>query len=175
MSVTKDPIRGTWTMYTRYLDWQGIVREKRKRGFLTKREALEYEREFLAGKTKDINMSFEKFVEIYMNDLKPRLKASTYETKQYIVRDKVLPYFGRKSLAEITSTDIIQWQNELLRFRDSEGKPYSPTYLRTVQNQLSAIMNHVIISRQGIRIGTLFRSIDFLSRTTGSQLRSTCV
>jgi len=33
----------------------------------------------------------------------------------------------------------------------------------------------VNISRQGIRIGTLFRSIDFLLRTTGSQLRSTCV
>ena len=33
----------------------------------------------------------------------------------------------------------------------------------------------VIISRQGIRIGTLFRSIDFLLRTTGSQLKSTCV
>lgn len=47
MSVTKDPKRGTWTMYTRYVDWQGIVREKRKRGFATKHEALEYEREFL--------------------------------------------------------------------------------------------------------------------------------
>ncbi len=33
----------------------------------------------------------------------------------------------------------------------------------------------LIISRQEIRIGTLFRSIDFLLRTTGSQLRSTCV
>lgn len=142
MSVTKDSKRGTWTMYTRYVDWQGIVREKRKRGFATKHEALEYEREFLLKKSKDINMSFEKFVEIYMDDLKPRLKPSTYENKQYIIRDKVLPYFKRKSLAEITPTDIIQWQNELLSFRDEEGKPYSPTYLRTVQNQLSAIMNH---------------------------------
>ena len=36
-----------------------------------------------------------------------------------------------------------------------------------------AISAGVIISRQGIRIGTLFRSIDFLLRTTGSQVRST--
>ncbi|MCF0130765.1 MAG: site-specific integrase [Pseudobutyrivibrio sp.] len=142
MSVTKDSKRGTWTMYTRYTDWQGVVREKRKRGFATKREALEYEREFLLKKAKDINMSFEKFVEIYMDDLRPRLKPSTYENKQYIIRDKILPYFRCKSLAEITPTDVIQWQNELLSFRDSEGKPYSPTYLRSVQNQLSAIMNH---------------------------------
>ncbi|WP_219335892.1 site-specific integrase [Campylobacter pinnipediorum] len=33
-------------------------------------------------------------------------------------------------------------QNELILFRDEEGKPYSQTYLRTVQNQLSAILNH---------------------------------
>ena len=36
-------------------------------------------------------------------------------------------------------------------------------------------VKEVIISRQGIRIGTLFRSIDFLLRTIGSQMRSTCV
>lgn len=142
MSVTKDPVRGTWTMYTRYVDWQGIVREKRKRGFSTRREALEYEREFLLKKSKDINMSFEKFVEIYMDDMKPRLKESTYTNKQYIIRDKILPFFKVKCLAEITPTDIIQWQNELLSYRDSEGKPYSATYLRTIQNQFSAIMNH---------------------------------
>jgi integrase len=142
MSVTKDTKRGTWTMYTRYVDWQGIVREKRKRGFITKRDAVEYEREFLLKKSKDINMGFEKFVEIYMDDLKPRLKPSTFQNKNYIIQDKVLPYFKNKCLSEIVSTDIIQWQNELLSFRDEEGKPYSPTYLRTVQNQLSAIMNH---------------------------------
>ena len=33
----------------------------------------------------------------------------------------------------------------------------------------------MIISQQGIRIGTVFRSIDSLLRTNGSQLRSTCV
>lgn len=142
MSVTKDPKRGTWTMYTRYVDWKGIVKEKRKRGFATKREALEYEREFLLKKSKDINMSFEKFVEIYFEDMKPRIKPSTYENKQYIVKDKILPYFKNKSLSEITATDIIQWQNTMLMFRDEEDKAYSPTYLRTVQNQMNAIMNH---------------------------------
>ena len=144
MSVTKDPVRGTWTMYTRYTDWQGNIKEKRKRGFATKREAIEYEREFLLNKAKDINMSFEKFVEIYFEDLKPRLKVSTYENKWYIVRDKILPYFKNKSLAEITASDVIQWQNELLSFRDEEDKPYAPTYLRSVQNQLSAILNHAV-------------------------------
>lgn len=56
MSVTKDPERGTWTMYCRYKDWQGNTKEKRKRGFRTKKEAQKYENEFLAMKTKDMHM-----------------------------------------------------------------------------------------------------------------------
>lgn len=142
MSVSKDPKNGTWTMYIRYKDWQGITREKRKRGFKTKREALEYERQFLLKTAKDIQMNFEKFVEIYLENMRPRLKYSTFANKEYIIRKKILPYFRNKSLAELSSNDIIQWQNALLNMRDDNGQPYSQTYLRTIQNQLNAIMNH---------------------------------
>ena len=45
MSVSKDASKGTWTVYARYTDWQGKVKILHKRGFKTKREALEYERE----------------------------------------------------------------------------------------------------------------------------------
>ena len=55
---------------------------------------------------------------------------------------KIIPYFEKKSLAEITATDVIQWQNQLLSMRDENGMPYAQTYLRTIQNQLSAIFNH---------------------------------
>lgn len=113
-----------------------------KRGFATKREALEYEREFLLKKAKDVNMGFVQFVEVYMEDMKPRLKLNTYLTKRHVMDSKIIPYFKNKSLAEITATDIIQWQNRLLSMRDENDKPYSQTYLRTVQNQLSAIFNH---------------------------------
>lgn len=142
MSASKDKKRGTWMVYIRYKDWQGVRRIHTKRGFPTKWEALEYEREFLLKKSKDVNMAFTKFVEIYMEDMKPRLKLNTYLTKQHIISTKILPYFENKSLAEISATDIIQWQNQLLSMRDENDKPYSQTYLRTVQNQLSAIFNH---------------------------------
>ncbi len=142
MSVSKDLKKGTWTMYTRYTDWQGIVREKRKRGFKTKREAQEYEREFLLKKSKDVNMGFGQFVEIYLEDMRPRLKENTFVNKEYVIKDKILPYFKNKCLSEISPTDIIQWQNMLLSKRDENGRPYSQTYLRTIQNQLSAIFNH---------------------------------
>lgn len=53
MSVSKDPKRGTWTVFVRYKDWQGNTKEKRKRGFATKREALGWERDFVFRKSKE--------------------------------------------------------------------------------------------------------------------------
>jgi len=50
MSASKDTKRGTWKVYIRYKDWQGVGQVHTKRGFATKREALEYEREFLLKK-----------------------------------------------------------------------------------------------------------------------------
>jgi len=142
VSASKDKERGTWKIYLRYVDWQGMKQIHTKRGFATKREALEYEREFLASKSRDLNMLFESFVEIYLNDLRPRIKFNTYLTKVHIIETKIIPYFAKKSIAEITAPDILQWQNELLKKSDGEGKSYSQTYLRTIQNQLNAILNH---------------------------------
>lgn len=142
MSVSKDISQGTWTVYARYTDWQGKVKILHKRGFKTKREALEYEREYLLKKSKDVNMGFCQFVESYLEDLKPRLKYNTYLTKEHIIRTKILPYFEEKSLTDICTSDIMQWQNEILQMRDDDGKGYSPTYLKTISAQMSAIFNH---------------------------------
>lgn len=142
MSASKDKKRGTWKVYIRYIDWQGMKQVHTKRGFSTKREALEYEREFLSRKSRDLNMSFESFVEIYLNDLKPRIKYNTYLTKIHIIEGKILPYFSKKSISEISAPDILQWQNELLKKSDHKGRSYSQTYLRTIQNQFNAILNH---------------------------------
>ena len=84
MSVSKDKKRGTWMVYIRYKDWKGEKQIHTKRGFPTKRDALEYEREFLLKKSKDVTMGFPKFVEIYMEDIKPRIKLNTYLTKKHI-------------------------------------------------------------------------------------------
>lgn len=60
MAVFKDNWNGyegkKWRVQIRYVDWQGKKREHNKRGLATKKEALEYEREFLAKKSRDINM-----------------------------------------------------------------------------------------------------------------------
>ena len=146
MAVYRDKGGGyngnTWRVACYYKDWRGERMRHEKRGFETKKDALSYEREFLAKKTKDINMGFKLFVEIYLKDIELQIKASTMETKKNIIDTHIMPYFKNKSLSEISTTDILQWQNELLSKRDDQGKGYSQTFLRTVQNQLNAIFNH---------------------------------
>ena len=148
MSVYKEMKSGVWTgkwvSYCYYTDWQGNRKPKMKRGFNTKKDGMEWEREFLQMSSKDIDMGFAAFVKIYLDDRKSRLKHNTFLTKKYIVDQKILPYFGQLKLSAIRASDVIQWQNTLLNFRDNEGNTYSDTYMRTVANQLSAIFNHAV-------------------------------
>ena len=144
MAAFKNKDNGTWYVQFRYTDWKGERQQKLKRGFATKKEAQAWEREFLMEKQADINMTFESFVALYEKDIKPKLKINTWLTKESIIQKKILPYFSKRKLSEITAKDIIDWHNEIRGLTDSHGKPLSKTYLKTVHNQLSAIFNHAI-------------------------------
>ena len=144
MPAYKDSRQGTWYVSFYFENWKGEKQKKMKRGFATKKEALAWERKFLLQKVADLTMTFEAFVEIYIADKKERLRENTWETKETIIRAKILPYFKDKPLCEIKARDVIAWQNEQLNYRDKDGKPYSPTYLKTLHAQLSAILNHAV-------------------------------
>ena len=94
--------------------------------------------------SSDMDMSFEAFTELYIRDMKSRLKENTWMTKEHIIRTKILPYFGKLKISEISTKEVIAWQNEMLAYRDEKKKPYSQTYLKTLHNQLSAIFNHAM-------------------------------
>lgn len=143
MAAFKDK-SGSWFTSFRFTDWKGERHQKLKRGFPTKREALEWERQFLQQKTADLTMTFEAFVKIYIDDMQSRIKRHTWQTKNSIIKNKLLPYFKDKKMSEIAPKDVIQWQNEMIAFRDSKGNGFSPTYLKTLHNQLSAIFNHAV-------------------------------
>ena len=89
-------------------------------------------------------MSFESFAELYEKDVKPRLKENTWLTKESIIQKKILPYFAKRRLCDITAKDVIEWQNEIRELSDKSGRKYSQTYLKTVHNQLSALFNHAV-------------------------------
>lgn len=144
MAVYKESKTNTWRSCYRYTDWQGERKQTTKRGFQTKREALAWEREQMNKTGADLNMTFESFTEIYTADMKSRIKENTWQTKEHILRTKILPYFGKRKISEIRAKDVIAWQNEMLSSRDRNGKPYSPVYLKTLHNQLSAVFNHAV-------------------------------
>ena len=144
MAAFKNKANGTWYVQFRYTDWKGERQQKLKRGFATKKEAQTWEREFLMQKQADVNMTFESFAQLYEKDMKPKLKLNTWLTKESIIQKKILPYFGKRKLSEITAKDVMDWQNAIRELTDAKGKPYSPTYLKTVHNQLSALFNHAV-------------------------------
>ena len=144
MAAFKNKTNGTWYVQFRYTDWKGERQQKLKRGFATKKEAQAWEREFLMQKQADVNMTFESFAQLYEKDMKPKLKLNPWLTKESIIQKKILPYFGKRKLSEITAKDVMDWQNVIRGLTDAKGKPYSPTYLKTVHNQLSALFNHAV-------------------------------
>lgn len=134
---SKHKAKVMWEVQARCTDYRGEVIQKHKRGFSTMREAKEWEQQFLAlsvGKLSD--MTFAEFVEKYFYDLDVR--QNTLRSKRYIIELKILPYFGKRKITEITQADILAWQ------KDIKKGGYEDTYLYTINSQLSAIFNHAV-------------------------------
>ena len=144
MAIYKEEKTNTWRVIYRYTDWTGERKQSQKRGFKTKREAQIWEREQLNKATADLDMTFDSFVEQYTADMQTRIKENTWATKEHIIRTKIIPYFGKQKMSNITAQQIITWQNELMNYKDENGKSLSPVYLKTINNQLSAIFNHAV-------------------------------
>ena len=138
MPAYKDEKTGKWFCKFYYTDWQGVNRQKWKRGFATKKEALNYERDFLEKQSANPDMTFQNLYELYMEDMTARLKQSTLLTKTHIYKTHILPFFGNKPVNEIKASDVRRWQNQLMNSKEG----YSKTYLKTINNQLSCIINY---------------------------------
>ena len=138
MPAYKDQERGTWYCQFYYVDWTGKRKKKKKRGFARKKDAEAYEEEFLKKGSRTCSMTFGSMVELYMDDMRPRLRETTMRSKEYLINLKILPYFQDLQVNDITPAHVRKWQSELL------SKNYSPTYIKTIYNQLSAIFNYAV-------------------------------
>ncbi|EKC70447.1 Site-specific recombinase XerD, partial [human gut metagenome] len=136
MAVSKDIEKGTWTSQVWVEDWQGKKKHKKKRGFATKKEALEWEHSILLAAKADMNMKLADFVDLYFRDKETELKARTVRNKRYMIEQHVAPMLGDKPMDGITPADIIQWQNYI------RSKGFKETYQRMLQNQLTALFTH---------------------------------
>src|SRR5699024_8070866 len=122
MVVNKNKKTNNYEVRTYYKDWTGSRKQKTKRGFKRKCDAQDWERAFKLKENRSLDMTFGDFVDIYLNDIKPRIKYNTWLTKKHIVDKKILPYFADRKLQEIKTADIRQWKNRIMNHRDANGK-----------------------------------------------------
>lgn len=142
MPVYKDSNNGTWIARFYYTNWKGERKQKTKRGFNRQADAKAYEREFLAeaesGSGK-CELLFSTLCKEYLRDSATRLKLSTMKNKENIIKEKLLPYLGNLKVKDITPKTVRTWQNTIINDFN-----YSPTYLKSIHNQLSAILNYAV-------------------------------
>ena len=138
MPAYKDEKTGKWFAKFYYTNCQGIKKQKWKRGFATKKEALGFERDFLEKQSANPDMTFQNLYEIYMEDMAARLKQSTLLTKKTVLQTHILPFFGNKPINEIKASDVRRWQAKLM----SSPNNYSQTYLKKINTELNSIINY---------------------------------
>lgn len=145
MSVYKDK-DGTWFVKLRYRDWDGQRVDTTKRGFATKREASVWENERIRALTGSLDMSLKGFIyDVYLPNMKNRIRPSTYLMKKNVLETHVIPILGNFSLISLSATDIMRWQDGIMNYRNPKtGKPYTKSYMKNISLQLVAVLSHAV-------------------------------
>lgn len=144
MSAYYDKITKNWYCIFYFTDWKGTKKQKKKRGFSRKKDALEYEREFLDKLSSSPDIAFSGMVELYLADKKMHTKLKTYKTKKSRILTWILPYFNDKAINAITAADIRQWQGELKEAVGATGEVLSSAYMQNLVTELSGIFNFAV-------------------------------
>lgn len=150
-NVCKDGER--YRVMYRYTSPNGERKSSCKRGFKLQKDAKKWEKEELPAiirqleheETLDENLTMTELISEYMDFTKLRRRESTADNKKNIIDSKILPFFANKKVYDITTNDVRKWQNRILSMKKSNGENYSSTYLRTINNQLSAILNYAVV------------------------------
>ena len=121
MAVYKYAPGKTWYVKCRYKTHMDEVKYCTKRGFATKKEAVNWEHNFLAKHNGQLDMTFASFVELYEENQASRLRESTTYGKESILAAKILPVFGDQKLMDITPAMVIliwkrKHQRKLVKF-----------------------------------------------------------
>ena len=132
----------------------GEIKTEYKRGFESKRDAKQYEEEFIEklieqpadqvkSETTPKKRTFEDVFNEYLASHKREdMKESTLETKFNIFNNHIFPTFKDKLISDITDDDIAMWQKLKKEETQPDGKHYSDAYLRTIQSQFNSIINY---------------------------------
>lgn len=166
MPIYKDKVKGTWYVSCYYENWKGETERKMKRGFRTRKEAQEWEYTFKLQKSKDLDMLFKDFVEIYKQDIILSNLGDEYildnitnkiVNQQNFSMDKTIyskkdfnieSYFRKYERKELTGFQklYVYYQFKLgILPKSNQRKPYYSKELRQAMKQLDNISNETIL------------------------------
>lgn len=140
-----------WLAKFNYVDPNtGTTQTEYKRGFDSKREAKDYEENFLENLTAEneeeeapYERTFEDvFQEYLMSHKREDIKESSLRTKHNVFEKHIFPTFRDTPIADITDDDIAAWQAKMKSVVKPDGKPLSKAFLRTIQSQFNSVINY---------------------------------
>lgn len=120
MSVYEDRLSGCWISSCRFKDINGTPKRTTKRDFSTKKDAEDWERR-LKSEANIRTLTLSEFFRVYARDIKPTVAASTWENKAVLFKDKIEPYLGETLIEELSSQDILLWQDLMRSMRKEDG------------------------------------------------------
>lgn len=130
-----------WYCIFYYTDWTGTRKQKKKRGFERKKDAQEWERDFLQRQAAQPDMPFSTLSELYLKDKEQNTKFATYRVHKMRVDTWLLPVFGNRPINAIMPVDVRNWQGYLKTAISAQNKPLSDGYRHDLFVELSGVFN----------------------------------
>lgn len=147
MPAYKDEARGTWYCRFRYVDYTGQKHETTKRGFKTKKAALQYEQHFKQ-KVSAHDITWSALCDAYLQDRKANQKPNSYASTEKNINIHVRPAFGNRLVESITKLDVRRWHNDLKGKSAYDGKqgarPYAASTINLISSKLVAVFQYAV-------------------------------
>ncbi|PGM87692.1 tyrosine-type recombinase/integrase [Bacillus cereus] len=137
MVIYKDDKRGTYYFVVRVRQFDGTLKQVKRRGFKTKKEAREAEAKMLVEKETNSSLTFTQVADSYFDWYSQRRKQSSITTVKNTIYHHLINEFGNMKVDRITAKHIMDYQNKIIH-------TYSADSLKRIHTVLSAVFNFAI-------------------------------
>ncbi|MBC6972579.1 site-specific integrase [Bacillus sp. Xin] len=137
MTIYKDEKRGTYYFIVRVRQFDGTLKQVKRRGFKTKKEARTAEAKALIQTEANSKLTFSQMAEEYFEWYTQRRKQSSVHAIKNIIYNHILEEFGKIKIDQITAKHVMNYQNKII-------DKYSAMFLKKIHSTLSAIFNFAI-------------------------------
>ena len=134
MTIYKDEKRGTYYFIARIRQFDGTLKQVKRRSFKTQEEARIAEAKALIQTESNSSLTFSQLAEEYFEWYCQRRKQSSINTIKNMIYNHLLKEFGKMKIDKITPKHVMNYQNKIIH-------DYSAETLKKIHNVLSAIFN----------------------------------